>query len=147
MSRQERVSEAIKKEVSLIVHDKLNDPRLGFVTIISVEITKDLRNAKVFFSVLGGPEDCKKTQAALDSAQGLIRSLVSQRLGLRFAPEIIFRQDRSSEYSVRIEEVINEIKALENAAPAEEATKKKTKKRKEKRDEPKKNSRRPKRKK
>ena len=147
MSRQERISEAIRKEVSLIVHDKLKDPRVGFVTITSVEVTKDLRNAKVCFSVLGGPEDVKKTQDALDSALGLIRSLVAQRLALRFAPEIIFRQDRSSEYSVRIEEVLNEIKTLEGAEPAEGAPKKIIKKRKEKRDEPKKNSRSPKRKK
>jgi len=147
MSRQERISEAIRKEVSLIVHDKLKDPRVGFVTITSVEVTKDLRNAKVFFSVLGGPEDVKKTQDALDSALGLVRSLVAQRLAMRFAPEIIFRQDRSSEYSVRIEEVLNEIKVLENAAPEEIGPGNKIKKRKDKRDEPKKNSRRPKRKK
>ena len=147
MSRQERISEAIKKEVSLIVHDKLKDPRVGFVTITGVEITKDLRNAKVLFSVLGGPEDVKKTQDALDSALGLVRSLVARRLALRFAPEIIFRQDRSSEYSVRIEEVLNEIKTLESVAGEQETPDKKIKKRKDKRDEPKKNSRRPKRKK
>jgi len=113
MARYDRVAEAIKREVSLIVHDKLKDPRLGFITITRVEVTQDLRFAKIFFSVLGKEEDYKKTKAALDSAMGLIRSLVAQRLNLRFAPELAFREDHSSEYSARIEEILNEIKEKE----------------------------------
>ena len=109
MSRAEKVAEAIRQEVSTIVHDELNDPRLGFVTIIRVELSADLRNATIFFSVLGSAEAHVKTLKALESAIGFIRKLVTKRLGLRFAPEIIFRYDRSSEYSVRIEEVLNEI--------------------------------------
>jgi len=109
MSRVERVAEAIRQEVSKIVHEELNDPRLGFVTITQVELSPDLRNAKILFSVLGGDEAHGKTQQALDSAMGFIRKLVSERIDLRFSPEIIFRDDRSSEYSVRIEEVLNEI--------------------------------------
>jgi len=112
MSRQDRVAEAIKKEVSLIVHDELKDPRLGFVTITKAEITPDLRYAKIFFSVLGKDEEYKKTKDALDSALGFIRKLVAQRINLRIAPEIAFRQDKSSEYSVRIQEVLEEIKQL-----------------------------------
>src|SRR4030042_2079172 len=112
MSRHDRITEAIKQEVSLIIHDELKDPRLGFVTITNVELTKDYRQAKIFFSVLGKEEEHKKTQEALDSAMGFIRKLVAGRLNLRFAPEIIFREDRSSEYSVRIQEVLDEIKEL-----------------------------------
>ncbi len=110
MARCDRVAEAIRREVSLIVYHKLKDPRLGFVTITRVELTPDLRFAKIFFSVLGKEEDYKKTKAALNSALGLIRSLIARRLNLRLAPEIIFREDRSSEYSVRIEEILNEIR-------------------------------------
>jgi len=113
MSRHERVEEAIRKEVSLIIHDELKDPRIGFVTITRVELTQDLRNAKIFYSVLGKEEDCKKTKLALDSALGYIRSLVAQRINLRFATELMFHEDHSTEYSVRIEEVINKIKELE----------------------------------
>ncbi len=109
-SRQDRVAEAIRQEASLIIHDKLKDPRLGFITITSVEVTPDLRYAKISFSVLGNEEAYKKTKEALDSASGFVRKLVSQRLNLRFAPEITFHEDRSTEYSVRIEEVLNEIK-------------------------------------
>ena len=113
MSRLERVEEAIRKEVSLIIHDELKDPRIGFVTVIRVELTKDLRNARIFYSVLGKEEDHKKTKLALDSALGYIRSLVAQRINLRYATELIFQEDHSTEYSVRIEEVLNKIKELD----------------------------------
>lgn len=113
MSRQERIAEAIRQEASLIIHDKLKDPRLGFVTISRVEVTHDLRSAKIFFSVLGDEDAYKKTKVALDSSRGFVRKLVAQRLSLRLAPEISFYEDRSSEYSVRIEEVLNEIKELD----------------------------------
>jgi ribosome-binding factor A len=112
MARADKVAEAIRQEVSRIIHDELNDPRLGFITITRVEVTADLRYAKIFFSVLGNKEDQSKTRKALDSASGYIRSLIAERIQLRFAPEIAFREDRSVEYSVRIEEVLNQIKEL-----------------------------------
>jgi ribosome-binding factor A len=112
MARKDKVAEAIKKEASLIIHDELKDPRLGFITITQVELTDDLRYAKVFYSVLGKDEDYKKSKEALDSALGLMRKLISQRIRLRFAPEIVFKEDRSSEYSIRIQEVLDEIKEL-----------------------------------
>ena len=113
MSRHERVEEAIRKEVSLIIHDELKDPRIGFVTIIRVELSQDLRNARIFYSVLGKEEEHKKTKLALDSALGYIRSLVAQRINMRFATELMFQEDHSTEYSVRIEEVLNKIKQLD----------------------------------
>ena len=113
MSRRERVEEAIKKEVSIIIHDKLKDPRIGFVTITKVELSKDLRNARIFYSILGKEEDHKKTRLALDSALGFIRSLVAQRLNMRFATELMFQEDHSTEYSVKIEELLNKIKDTE----------------------------------
>jgi len=112
MSRHDKITEAIRKEISMILHRELKDPRLGFVTITRVELTQDLRTARVFFSVLGKEEDYKKTKEALDSALGFIRRLIAQRINLRFAPEIVFKGDKSSEYSVRIQEVLDEIKEL-----------------------------------
>jgi ribosome-binding factor A len=110
MSRQDRVAEAIRQEASIIIHDKLKDPRLGFVTITKVEIARDLRFAKIFFSVLGDDKAHKETKEALDSSLGFVRTLIAERLNLRFAPEIAFYEDRSTEYSVRIEEILNQIK-------------------------------------
>ncbi len=113
MSRHQRVEEAIRKEVSLIIHDELKDPRVGFITITQVELTKDLRFAKIFYSVLGKEEEHKKTRLALDSAMGFIRSLVAQRINLRIATELMFKEDHSTEHSVRIEEVLNQIKEID----------------------------------
>ncbi|MDD5770963.1 MAG: 30S ribosome-binding factor RbfA, partial [Candidatus Omnitrophica bacterium] len=98
---------------SLIIHDELKDPRIGFVTITKVELSRDLRNAKIFYSVLGKEEERSKTKMALDSALGFIRSLIAERINLRFATEIMFQEDRSIEYSARIEEILNNIKELD----------------------------------
>ncbi|MFH0912695.1 MAG: 30S ribosome-binding factor RbfA [Candidatus Omnitrophota bacterium] len=140
MPRYERVAEAIRREVGVILQEELNDPRLGFVTITQVEMTPDLKYAKVFFSVLGSDEQRAKTKSALDSSLGFIRRLIAQRIRLRFTPEISFYEDRSAEYSVRIEEALGEIHRLkESEAPCIKPDKPK---RKRKKSEPKK-SRRP----
>jgi len=110
MSRVEKAAEVLKKEVSNIIHDELNDPRLGFVTITRVELSRDLRYANIFFSVLGKEEEYQKTKAALDSAIGFIRRLIAERVKLQFVPEIAFKDDRSTEYSIKIEEILREIK-------------------------------------
>lgn len=141
MSRMQRIAEAIRQEASIIIHDKLKDPRLGFVTITRVEVTADSRLAKIYFSVLGSDEDYRKTKEALDSGLGFIRSLVAQRINLRIAPEIMFFEDRSSEYSVRIQEVLDEIKALEKQPPSEDKSKRRGKKERSSKLEPRKSSR------
>lgn len=140
MSRMQKIAEAIRQEASIIIHDKLKDPRLGFVTVTRVEVTADLRLAKIYFSVLGKDEDYKKTKEALDSGLGFIRMLVAKRINLRIAPEIMFFEDRSSEYSVRIQEVLDEIKALEKQ-PLPQVKSKKIIKRKERKLELKKSNR------
>jgi len=129
MARYDKVSEALRKEISSIIHSELKDPRLGFITVTRVELTQDLRNAKVFFSVLGKEEERNKTKKALDSALGFIRRLIAQRIRLRFVPEISFNEDRSVEYSIRIQEALNEIKALnEPGAPSDKGDRVKIKK-------------------
>lgn len=125
MSRQDRVEKAIQKEVSSIIHDELKDPRLGFVTIIGAEITKDLRDAKIFYSVLGQEKEYKDTRDALESASGFIRKLIGERINLRFVPTIIFKEDRSSEYSVRIQKVLDEINEKDNIKKSSRKPKKK----------------------
>jgi ribosome-binding factor A len=125
MGRPDKVSHAIKKEVSLIIHDELKDPRLGFVTITDVEMTPDLREARIYFSVLGKEEEHKNTKEALDSALGFIRRLIGQRIKLRFVPEISFREDRSSEYGARIEEILNQIKEKDEPKKSRRTHKKK----------------------
>ncbi len=118
MPRHDKVSEALKQEISNIIHAELKDPRLGFITVTRVELTQDLRNAKVFFSVLGKEEEHKKTKEALDSASGFIRRLIAQRIRLRLVPEISFKEDKSAEYSIRIQEALDEIKELNEPHPS-----------------------------
>jgi ribosome-binding factor A len=124
MSRQERVAQTLKKEISIIIHEELKDPRLGFVTVTKVELSQDMRYAKIFFSVLGEDEAHRKTSEALNSSQGFIRRLIAQRVKLRFAPEIIFREDRSIEYSVRVQEILNDLEPRESPKRKKRAAKK-----------------------
>ncbi len=102
MSRVEKVAEELRKEIGAIVQNELSDPRVGFITIMRVEITKDLQLAKVYFSVMGNDLQKHKAQEALESAKGFIRRLIGQRLALRLTPEIIFKLDTSVEYSIDI---------------------------------------------
>lgn len=108
--RQEKVSTALKREISNIIHEELKDQRIGFVTIMRVDLTKDLRSARVYFSVLGEEKQRIATQKALENAKGFMRRLIAQKLNLRFAPEIIFKLDKSCEYSIRIQQELDKIK-------------------------------------
>ena len=113
MSRKDKVAEEIRREVSLIIQGEVQDPRLGFTTITRVELTPDLRFARIYYSVYGQEDKWIETQKGLDHANGFIRRLLGERLGLRFVPEILFDADHSSEYSIRIEEELNKLK-IEN---------------------------------
>jgi len=111
MGRIDKVAETLKKEISSILHDELNDPRMGFVTITRVELTADLRYARIFYSVLGQEQDYARTRDALDSALSFIRRLIGQRIKMKFTPEIIFKEDHSTEYSIKIEEILDQIRS------------------------------------
>ena len=108
--RPERVSEALRQEISKIVHDELKDPRIGFVTITKVDLSKDLRFAKVYYSVMGEEKDRNLTIKGLNSARGYIKRLIGKRLGLKFTPEITFVVDKSLAYARHIYEVLDKIK-------------------------------------
>ena len=108
--RHKRVIAVLKREISNIVHDELKDSRLGFITIMRVDLTADLRFARIYFSVLGQEKEQKATQEALRSAKPFIRYLIAQRIKLRFVPEITFKLDRSVEYSIQVQDKLDKIK-------------------------------------
>ncbi len=110
MDRIDKINEAMKKEVSLIIQEEIHDPRLEFITITSADVSRDLQHAKVYFSVLGDAKKAQEAQAGLDSARGFIRKLVGQRIRMRYTPEIAFFYDKSIEYSAQIDDVIDRIK-------------------------------------
>ena len=109
MDRTDRISEEVKKEVSTIIQNELKDPRLPeMVSVISAEVTRDLRYAKIYVSVLGDESASKDAIAGLKSAAGFIRREVGKRLRLRYAPEMLFELDHSIERGVYISKLINE---------------------------------------
>ncbi len=107
--RPEKVREFIKEQVSDIIQHQLKDPRVGFVSVTAVELSVDLRHAKVFVSVLGDAQAKADTMAGLQSAQGYVRSELSRRLQMRFTPEISFRLDESIERGTRLVTLIREV--------------------------------------
>src|SRR5206468_7065877 len=113
--RLDRVNQLIKEEVSMLLQRELKDPRLGFVTVTEVDTAKDLRQAKVFVSVLGGDEQWKASIAALTSARGFIRNWLRQHLDLRVTPELVFRPDRSMEHAARIQALLKALPGTEES--------------------------------
>lgn len=108
--RPERLAEAIKKEISELLREELKDPRIGFVTITAVEVSKDLRYANIFASVFGEPSDQKATIEALQKAQGFIRGELGKRIRLRYTPEITFKLDLSISQGSRLIALMEEVK-------------------------------------
>lgn len=108
--RVQKVSEQIKKEVSGIISEELKDPRLGFITITSVEVTNDLRIARVYFSVYGDEEQKNETLEGLQKATGFVRKEIGKRIKLRYTPEIEFIMDSSIEHGARISKLLAEVR-------------------------------------
>ncbi len=109
MDRIGRISEEMKKEVSAIIQNELKDPRLPkIVSVTSAEVTKDLRYAKIYVSVLGSEEEKENALKGLKSAQGFIRREIGHRLKLRYTPELIFHLDNSIERGIYISKLIDE---------------------------------------
>lgn len=108
--RADRVREVIKEEISLLLRKEVKDPRVEFVTITDVEVSGDLRVAKVYFTIHGGMEEREKAMEGLERATGFIRRSLGKRLRLKRVPELIFLSDESLEYGDRIEALIKRIK-------------------------------------
>lgn len=109
MGRMDKVNQQLKREISTIIQQELGDPRFSFVSITYVETTKDLRNARVYFSVLGGQGDVEHATGSFDKVRGMIRKLVGQRIKMRHTPELVFIYDSSIESSIRIDNTLKEI--------------------------------------
>ncbi len=109
MDRTGRISEEMKKEISALIQNGLKDPRLPkMISVTSADVTRDLRYAKVYISVLGSEEDKKNALEGLKSAAGFIRREVGHKLQLRYSPELLFELDNSIERGVYISKLIND---------------------------------------
>ncbi|QCX32281.1 30S ribosome-binding factor RbfA [Caloramator sp. E03] len=108
--RTSRLSEEIKKIVSNIIQNELKDPRVPMLTSIThVEVTKDLRYAKIFISVLGDEEVKEKCIEGLKSASGYIRKEVGSKIKARYVPEMVFEIDKSIEHGMHISNILKGI--------------------------------------
>jgi ribosome-binding factor A len=107
--RTERVASVIKEEMGALLIRDYNNPAYGFITVTDVQVTRDLKIAKVMFSVMGTPEIQKKTMAMLEQERSHIRGMVGRKLSLRFIPELQFYHDTTMDRVHRINTLINEI--------------------------------------
>jgi len=108
--RPARVADQIQIELADILTRRLKDPRHGFLTVTAVEMSKDLRLARVFISALTETE-LEEGLSTLARAKGFLRSELSKRIRLRFMPELEFRPDRSTEYGLRMEALLKSIES------------------------------------
>lgn len=111
--RQRRVAELIQEEISLLIQREVRDPRVGMVTVTHVDVSPDLRLARVYFSALD-EEAQQQALLALEHAASFLRHELGNRIRLRFIPRLEFRVDHSVEYSIRIEELLAQIHTEES---------------------------------
>jgi ribosome-binding factor A len=108
--RPERVAELIRHTVGVFLTSDVRDPRIGFVTVIGVDVTADLSHANVRVSVMGTEEEKAKSLEGLGSAARYLRAQLSKELTLRTSPELHFRLDRGLEHAQRIDQVLKQLK-------------------------------------
>ena len=105
--RMRRVNEAVREVVSARLAAGLRDPRIGFVTVTSVDTSPDLRQARVYVSVLGGDEERAATLAGLESAHGVLQQAVAQELRMKHTPALQFVFDESIDRGMRITRLLD----------------------------------------
>ncbi|BDG59404.1 30S ribosome-binding factor RbfA [Caldinitratiruptor microaerophilus] len=115
--RQERLAAQIQSEIADMLQHEVKDPRIGFASIVKVDLSGDLRVAKVHVSILGDEAAREATLAGLESAKGFIRTELGRRLRLRFTPEIRFVLDRGIEHGDRIARILHQLRP-EGGGPA-----------------------------
>ncbi|RLA23016.1 MAG: 30S ribosome-binding factor RbfA [Gammaproteobacteria bacterium] len=110
--RSSRVSSQMQKELAIILQQGIKDPRIGFITVNEVELSKDLSSAKVFITALGADEQGQKENLKLlNEAAPYIRSEVGKRMRLRCVPYIKFHYDTSFENGMRVSELLAQFPA------------------------------------
>ena len=110
-SRSDRVSGLIQKVLSEILNKDIGDPRLKMATITAVEVSRDLRMARVYFTAPGGKQKKDAAIKGFNSARGFIKKALAQEIDLKYMPDIKFFYDESLEYGAHIDELIESTKS------------------------------------
>jgi ribosome-binding factor A len=109
--RRFRMQDVFREEISEIIQREIKDPGIGFITILNVTMTEDLKNAKVLYSVYGSEDEKHRTVEALRRAKGYIKHALGTRVKLRLMPEITFVLDSGQEKLDRIDELLKKVDA------------------------------------
>lgn len=107
--RSSRVAEAIRNELSVLLLNKVRDPRLEAVSISRVEVPDDLSLARIFFTVLGDKKEIKEAGIGMERAKGFMRSHIAKTLNLRFTPALEFRYDSVADKVAELDDIFQEI--------------------------------------
>ena len=117
--KNRRINDEVRKSLAEIIRN-IKDPRVSVMTsVMEAEVAPDLKNCKVWISVLGSPEEGTRTMQGLKSASGFIRSELARRVNLRNTPELHFFLDDSIAYGVEMAHRIDEVKAMDEEAERE----------------------------
>ena len=117
--RPNRLSETLKEEISQLILVELKDPRIGFVTVTSVDVANDLAHAKVYISVLGSEDEGKASLDTLNRAAGFIRTEIGKRIRLRHVPAIVFVYDPSIQHGAHIAKLLRDVGVAEDSSKDE----------------------------
>ena len=111
--RIDRINEEVKRHVDAILREELHDPRIkGTFSVTRADVTRDLRYAKVYISILD-EENRAPMMEALQKAAGFVRKSLGKRMIIRYAPEILFEPDNNIEYGIHIADVLKKVQAEE----------------------------------
>ncbi|HWX55336.1 MAG TPA: 30S ribosome-binding factor RbfA [Verrucomicrobiae bacterium] len=108
--RRQRMSEALKEEIGVILEGELGDPRIALCNVTEILMAPDGKSARVFIHVEGNEQEAEQTLRGINDAKGYIRHELKENLGVYHVPELIFILDRSEEYGSRIDELLHRIK-------------------------------------
>ncbi len=107
--RPKRVGELIRQEIAQLMQRGMKDPRIGFVSVMDVRMSKDLRYANVYVSLYGNDSERKDSMVGLQRSQGWVRREIGKKLRLRYTPEIRFIEDETLDRVFHLEEVFREL--------------------------------------
>jgi ribosome-binding factor A len=118
--RSVRVGDLILREVADLLSKKVKDPRVSGVTLTGIQMSNDLRHAKIFFSRIGEERDLQRAKSGLESAKGFIKREIGLRIELRYMPEILFVHDPSLKTGAEMERLLDSLKSESPVEPLDE---------------------------
>jgi len=115
--RADRVGDLILREIADLLMTRVKDPRVKKVTVTGIVVSKDLRYAKVFYSLIGNEQEITEAQKGLESATGFIKREIGLRMDLKYIPEIVFRHDPSLAEGDHMEKLFQRLRTEESSGP------------------------------